>query len=229
MTSGTITEAERAGAAIYGYRALRIYDFVVLRVSNSLVWRCPSRRMLASYDAQVSGDHLDIGPGSGWFLREARFPVGETAVTLVDLNPAALEMSTQRLLGRGIEPSCRIGSVVRPLPVERRYRSVAANLVMHCVPGGWAEKGVAFRHIADVMAADGVFFGSTVLARGVRQHPVARWLIRFYNRAGAFQNASDDRAGLEAALRGAFAEVKVVVVGSVALWEARAPRGAAEV
>ncbi|MBL1073128.1 class I SAM-dependent methyltransferase [Nocardia sp. 2] len=224
MTSTSVTEAEKAGAAVYSARLLPLYDFYVLRLSNSLIWRCSTRKLLANYDAYTSADHLDIGPGSGWFLRATRFPVADPRVTLVDLNPASLEMTTQRLLARGVEPQCRVASVLQPLQVDRRFGSVAANLLMHCVPGGWTDKGAAFKHIAGVTAADGVFFGSTVLAHGVRHNFLARRLISFYNRSGTFHNADDDLAGLELALRDAFADVQIRVIGSMATWVARSPR-----
>lgn len=36
-----------AGPAIYSPATLALYDFVVLTVSNPLVWRCPTWRILA--------------------------------------------------------------------------------------------------------------------------------------------------------------------------------------
>lgn len=47
-----------------------------------------------------------------------------------------------------------------------RCRPPRWNFVLHCVPGTWAEKGRAFRHIAQVIADDRVFFGSTILDTG---------------------------------------------------------------
>jgi hypothetical protein len=38
---------------------------VTAQLSNSLVWRCPARRILAQYDRHLTGSHLDVGPGTG--------------------------------------------------------------------------------------------------------------------------------------------------------------------
>ncbi|MGH3803100.1 MAG: hypothetical protein ACRDTD_23825, partial [Pseudonocardiaceae bacterium] len=93
------------------------------------------------------------------------------------------------------------------------------------VPGSWAEKGVAFKHIAAITADDGVFFGSTILAQGVRQNLAAKALTALYNGPiRSFHNSTDDLAGLEATLGEAFEDVTVDVVGTVAVWSARTPR-----
>ena len=42
------------GQAVYTTRTLRAYDAVVVKLSNSLVWRCPARDILAQDDRYVS-------------------------------------------------------------------------------------------------------------------------------------------------------------------------------
>jgi hypothetical protein len=63
------------GQAVYTARTLRAYDAVVVKASNSLVWRCPARRILAQYDSHVSAAHLDVGPGTGYYLDRCRLRV----------------------------------------------------------------------------------------------------------------------------------------------------------
>jgi hypothetical protein len=64
-------EVER-GVAIYNRRVLRLYDLVVVHLSNSLVWRCSRHRQLAQYEANLGARHLDVGPGTGWYLAHAK-------------------------------------------------------------------------------------------------------------------------------------------------------------
>lgn len=223
MNSSSLETAEKAGATIYTPVTLAVYDVWVLRFSNHLAWRCPTRKMLDTYNAHLSADHLDIGPGTGWYLREATFPTATPAVTLFDLNPNPLAVTSRRLRHRGIDPSTHLGSVLEPLGL-RRFDSVAANFLMHCVPGSWAEKSIAFRHIADVTSDQGVFFGSSILTRGVPTNVLGRALARLYNSIGTFHNATDDCDGLREALFESFADVDITVRGSVATWSARSPR-----
>ncbi|MGW6728773.1 class I SAM-dependent methyltransferase [Nocardia sp. NPDC055029] len=218
---GQITRAEIDGAAVYTPAFLRVYDPFVLGINNTFVWRCPTTNLLAQYNANISGVHLDIGPGSGWLLGRTKFPTAQPVVELLDLNPAPLQASATILRGRGIEPTTHEGSVLRPLPTTRRFSSVAASLLMHCVPGSWAEKGIAFQHVADVSADDGVFFGSTVLSSPTTL--LSRATGAFFRRNSAFHNQSDDELGLRSALEAAWSEVTVSQIGQVALWIARGP------
>ncbi|MBF6329067.1 class I SAM-dependent methyltransferase [Nocardia transvalensis] len=224
MGSIDISKDEFDGARAYSPLLLRAYDICVLGFNNSFVWRCPTRNLRRLYDGNVSADHLDIGPGTGWHLRHACYPVAHPKVTLADLNPHPLDMASRRLRRRGIEAVTRVGSVLHPLPVDRRYTSVATSLLMHCVPGGWDSKGVAFRHIADATADDGVFFGATILAHGVPHTRLSRAVQASFNDRGVFHNRDDDLDGLIAALERSFGTVQVDTVGSVALWTARTPK-----
>jgi SAM-dependent methyltransferase len=228
MESTDISQAERQGAA-YSSSYLARYDLRVLKVNCRFVWRCSTKHTLALYNRYMSADHLDIGTGSGWHLYHATYPVERPRVALVDLNRPSLDATSRRLRRRGIDPETRIGTVLQPLPVQRgRFGSVSSTYLMHCVPGGWDDKGQAFQHIADVMADNGVFFGATVLASGVPHTPLSRaemWRLRAH---GMFHNQSDDLTGLVEALKRAFESVDVGTRGSVALWTARRPRRAAD-
>lgn len=221
-----VTAAELEGVRTYSPLFLRVYDLRVLWYNNRFVWRCPTANLGRLYSDNMSDDHLDIGPGTGYHLCHVRYPGDHPQVTLVDLNKNSLHTASRRLLRkRGIESVTCVGSVLAPLPVERRYRSVAASLLMHCVPGAWSDsKGAAFRHIADVTADDGVFFGATVLAHGVSQTRRSRAKIAKLNNCGIMHNQDDDLDGLVRALERAFASVSVRTVGAVSLWTARQPR-----
>src|SRR5262249_7044284 len=67
-------EQVAAGHAVYTKRMLTVYDFVVLVISNRLIWKCPSRRILELYNRHVTGNHLHVGVGTGYFLARCRFP-----------------------------------------------------------------------------------------------------------------------------------------------------------
>lgn len=79
--------------------------------------------------------------------------------------------------------------------------------------------------VVDVIADEGVFFGSTILAKDVKQNILAKSLISLYNSVlHVFHNTDDDVSGLTAALERAFEDVEVNVVGTVAVFAARKPR-----
>ena len=89
-------EEVRRGAAVYSKRVLGIYDVLVVYLSNTFVWRCHRRRITELYERYAGARHLDVGPGTGWYLANARMPSGRT-VTLLDLNSNSLASARARL------------------------------------------------------------------------------------------------------------------------------------
>lgn len=79
-------EQVRAGHAAYTRRSLRLYDIVVLGLTNHLIWNCPTKRLLQNYNKHITANHLDVGVGTGYFLDHCRFP-SHTAHRLVGHQP----------------------------------------------------------------------------------------------------------------------------------------------
>jgi hypothetical protein len=67
----TDADAVAKAHAIYTPTMLTFYDLVVHGLSNHLAWRCPTRRLLELYRANLSANHLEAGTGTGFFLDRA--------------------------------------------------------------------------------------------------------------------------------------------------------------
>lgn len=224
MTSAGPADASHAGQAIYSPTTLALYDLVVLGLSNPLIWRCPTRRILALYDRYVAPAHLDVGVGTGWYLDRCRFPSATPRVGLMDLNASSLAAAARRIAR--YRPEQYRADVLRPLAVRPApFGSIALTYLLHCLPGSIAEKSVAFDTVLPLLAPDGVVFGATLLSTGVQRSAAARALMRLYNRKGVFSNAADSAVDLRAALERRFASVELEIVGCGALFVARRPRG----
>ncbi|MFE2225270.1 class I SAM-dependent methyltransferase [Streptomyces kronopolitis] len=203
----------------YTRQRLAVYDAVVLGLFCSVVWRCPRGDMLRLYRRATGARHLDIGPGTGYFLDRCRFTGPPPEITLLDLSQECLEMSAHRL-ARYRPRTCR-ANLLEPLPLpDGAFDSVGMSLVLHTVPGGWAAKGKSFAEVARVLRPGGTLFGSTVLAEGVRMNALIRRLLVEQHRRGNFQNQGDDPDGLARALGEHFTSHRVVVRGNVALFRA---------
>ncbi|MEU4600815.1 class I SAM-dependent methyltransferase [Nocardia sp. NPDC023988] len=199
----------------------------MIRLSNRFAWQCDSGVMLELYNQNLGRRHLEIGPGSGWYLANTSAAPNPGHITLMDLNPTPLSFTARRINrpDRVVESVC--GSVLNPVPVEAGtgYDSVGINFVLHCVPGDFTVKGVAFSHLAAVLTDDGVLFGSTILGRHKASRTLfGRALTAVYSRVGAFNNRHDDRGELETSLSEAFGECSITDVGAVTLFTARRPR-----
>ena len=222
MATPAPTAAEvEAGQRVYSPLVLAGYDLFVVRFSNRFVWRCPWPRMLAASERHIGARHLDAGVGTGLFLDRCRWPVERPEITLLDLNPNSLRAAARRI--RRFEPRTVEANVLEPVELgEARFDSIGLNYLLHCLPGSIEEKSAAVvRTLGPHLAPGGVFFGSTILGRGVRHNALGRRLQSVYNRRGIFSNLEDDREGLVRGLAVLSAD-EVDVVGAVALFSARA-------
>jgi ubiquinone/menaquinone biosynthesis C-methylase UbiE len=207
------------GSRVYGAPLLTVYDAYVLGFSNSLVWRCPSRRMLELYNRHISADHLEIGVGTGYFLARCTFPAAQPQITLVDLNPNTLQHTRQRIAQYA--PAASVANVLEPLPfAPASFDSIGLNYVLHCLTATMAAKAEMLSMLARLLRPGGVLFGSTILGAGVSHSALAPVFLNVYNRIAAFTNRDDRPEALEQALSRHFRTYELQIVGSVALFAA---------
>lgn len=213
-------DASHAGQAIYSPATLAVYDLVVLGLSNPLVWRCPTRRILELYDRRVTDNHLDVGVGTGWYLDRCRFPVSSPRIGLLDLNPNSLAAASRRIAR--YRPEQYRADVLQPLEFSvPPFGSIALTYLLHCLPGEIADKAVVLDNLASLLTPDGVVFGATLLSIGVERSAAARALMRLYNRKGVFSNTADSLEALQAVLSERFKFVEIDTVGCAALFTAK--------
>jgi SAM-dependent methyltransferase len=206
-----------AGQAIYSPATLALYDFVVLTLSNPLVWRCPTRRILELYDRHATGNHLDVGVGTGWYLDRCKFPAAAPRIGLLDLNRNSLAAAARRIARH--RPEQYQADVLKPLTVSALpFQSIALTYLLHCLPGDITQKAVVFDNLAPLLAPDGVMFGATLLSSGVERSAAARALMHVYNGKGVFSNAADSVEALQAALDRRFDFVQLDIIGCAALF-----------
>lgn len=209
-----------AGQAVYTPGFLRMYDTFVLRFNGGVLWRCPPSRLVQLYDDNVSSPHLDIGVGTGYLLDKCEYPTPSPDITLMDLNPSSLEAASKRL--SRYAPKTHQGNALEPFGLPPgSFQSVGLNWLLHCLPGDIASKSVVFDHCKTVLAPGGVVFGSTVLTGGVRHTPWSRLMLKKVNDDGVFDNFQDDLEGLARELQSRFANPRLSVKGTVALFSAQ--------
>jgi SAM-dependent methyltransferase len=196
---------------------LRIYDPVILGFLAPVLWRCPSRRLADGYRRHLGARHLDVGPGTGYFLERAGLPDG-SPVTLLDPNPNVLAHASRRL--RRLDVTTVEADVLKPLPVNGSFDSAALNGVLHCLPGPLSRKAAAVANVAAVLAPEGVLFGATILGRSARHTWLARRMLEVNDRRGTFDNLGDTEDGLRQILEASFRRVELEIVGSMAIFSA---------
>jgi SAM-dependent methyltransferase len=211
------------GQSDYTRPLLKVYDRVVLGFVAWFVWRCPTARLVEGYRQHIRDGHLDVGPGTGYFLDQSGLPDG-SRVTILDPNRNVLDHASRRL-GR-LDVTAVEANVLKPLPVAGPFASAALHLVIHCLPGPLARKASAVANVAAVLAPTGVLFGASVLGSSGPQTWLSRRVLAAFNRRGAFDNLDDTEEGLREILAASFEHVELETVGSVAIFAATTPRTA---
>jgi SAM-dependent methyltransferase len=218
VTAHPTDPATMRGQAVYTPLVLALYDRLVLDLSCSYAWRCPSDAILALYDRSVGRRHLDVGVGTGYFLDRCRFPAAPE-ITLLDLNERSLRAASRRIARHA--PRAVRSNVLEPVDLgAARFDSIGMSLLLHCLPGDMDGKTRAIGHLRPYLAPSGVLFGATILSVGVEQTLLSRGLMGAYNRRGIFNNARDGRRGLERALERELDWYEIETRGSVALFRA---------
>jgi hypothetical protein len=216
--SGRDEAAVAKAHAIYTPVMLSFYDLLVHGLSSRLAWRCPTRSLLKLYRDNLTGNHLEAGIGTGFFIDRS----GRTSfdrLVLLDINRHCLELAARRLAR--FKPELVQASLFDPLPsMGRVFNSVGLTYVLHCLPGTMTEKLGVLDHVLPVMAERAVLFGATILGSGVAPNFAARRLFALYNEKGVFNNLADDQAALEKGLGQRFDQVQIARQGLVALFRA---------
>ena len=209
------------GQRDYNRVLLNAYDPLVLGPIARFVWRCPTTNFVERYRRHIGPNHLDVGPGTGYFLDRSGLPDG-SPVTILDPNPTVLGHVSRRL-GR-LDVTAVEADVLKPLAVDGPFDSAALHLVIHCLPGPLSRKADAVANVAAVLAPAGVLFGASVLGRSGNHTRPARALLAAFNRQGGFDNLDDTKEGLGEILAASFGQVDIETIGSIAVFAATEPR-----
>jgi SAM-dependent methyltransferase len=208
-----------AGQHFYGAWFLRIYDPFVLGFFCHVIWRCPTRLLVQHYQRHLGRRHLDVGPGTGYFLDRTRSPA-DGSLVLLDPNSDVLAHTSRRLAH--LNPTRLQADVCQPLPLAGQFDSIALNYVLHCLPGPMLRRADVIRSLAAQLAPNGVLFGATVLGTPELHTWLSRTALRVNNQGGIFDNLSDTEDDLRQILEQSFSRVDIEIVGTAAVFSARA-------
>jgi SAM-dependent methyltransferase len=208
---------------VYKSWDLFIYEIWVLGIVSTWAWGCSTAKYLIPlFRSNVGKNHLDIGTGTGYYLRKAEVPAS-TKLTLIDLERPALEVGMKRCGRKDVRGI--VGDVMEPLDIQDKFDSVSMYYLLHCIPATVEEKCRIFANVKNVMTEDGVLHGANVLGKGIRKDNMFAAHIRHVVlRDGILHNREDNAYDFEHALRENFENVETWVVGSVFLFRAQKPK-----
>jgi ubiquinone/menaquinone biosynthesis C-methylase UbiE len=206
------------GQKIYTPLTLPLYD-AILSFNNTIFWKVDSRLFVDLYRQNLTPNHLDIGVGTGRWIRKAN-PRPFSRLALADINLNSLA-ETQRNLADS-RPETFQENALEEMQIPGTFTSVGCTYLLHCIPGaGFHQKAAVFANAYRLLEPGGVFFGATVCGKDIGRFDRGYLNNRLYNKLGWFHNIDDSVGELREVLREQFDQVDVKKVGEVAFFTAR--------
>ncbi len=219
MKTKTMNQEERIKKSQRFFKSftLYFYDLVVFNFITQYAWKCSFPILINHYKKWITANHLEVGVGTGYLLDNCNQLSSHSRLALMDLNQNCLDKTLHRL--SRYNPEVYIQDILKPISVNnQKFNSVGINYVMHCVPGDFSEKGIAFKNLKLLLNDGGVLFGSSLIYKG---NCFAKFLMKGLNLIGLFNNQNDTLETLYKSLKVNFNHVEIEMVGSAALFSAR--------
>ena len=216
MTTPTAVNSDR-GAAAYNPWFLSIYDWLILGVFSTFVWRCPTvGTLLPFFRENLSKTHLDVGVGTSYFLKNSSLS-DDASITILDLNQNSLNVAKARLNRSDVQTLKH--DILLPLDPTLKYESISLFYLLHCLPGPPSRKMALFNNLRNNLAPEGVVYGTTVLGKGIKHNLPGKALMAVCNAKGIFDNREDSEEELKERLKACFEKVETKVVGTVLMFK----------
>ena len=220
MATPTTVNGDR-GAAAYKPWLLSIYDWLILGVFSTFVWRCPTAgTLLPFFRENLSKTHLDLGVGTGYFLAHSSLS-DDASITILDLNQNSLNVAKARLNRSHVQTLKH--DIFQPLDPTIKYKSISLFYLLHCLPGPPSRKMALFNDLRNNVAPEGVVYGTTVLGKGIKHNLPGKALMAFFNAKGIFDNREDSEEELTERLKACFEKVETNIVGAVLMFKCQGP------
>jgi len=210
-----------SGASVYSPTILKLYDYLVLGLSNRFVWQCPTKTVLLPFYKEHLGlKHLDVGVGTGFYIARTGLTRSHQ-VSLLDLNENSLRAAAAQVKQAKVCTFMR--DVMQPSsePADTGYDSISLFYLLHCLPGTMDDKETAIANLKQYLSKDGVLYGATILGNEAAHNPIGRMLLKLYNDKGVMHNMADTLDDLQRMLRRQFQNVQIRRHNKVALFVAR--------
>lgn len=191
------------------------YDLLVNNLNCKYVWKCDQKYIQNIYDKNITRNHIEIGPGTGYFLKKYKFD----NLTLIDVNQDILEESS-----RNLENNCKNINIINHNIFEKNnkleiknYNSIGINYVLHCVPNDLSYS--ISNMINNIPNNNLTLFGSTVIPSEKDKFSLAQLEIYFLNKFGIFNNKSHSVNDISLYIKNNFQNYNMNKIGNSFLFE----------
>lgn len=161
------------------------YDSIVNNINCTYSWRCPPHHVKQFYRNNLSKNHLEIGPGTSYFIKNTQFDT----LHLMDVNHDVLHFSATKMKNNSkyiYKIDHNIFVPDSPPIFLKDIHSIGVNYVLHCVPHKLSDS-IYFLTKNIRTNTTYTLFGTTVVPQST-QNILAYSQIRLLNRYGIFHN-----------------------------------------
>ena len=193
-------------------KSLRYYDFFVNEINCKFVWNCHKENIEKLYKKNIRKNHLEIGPGTGYFIKNYKF----NNLTLVDINDDILKYNLKQ---QPLTKYIRQNLFIKDEKINLlNYSSVGVNCVLHCVPGKLEDK--MNNLIQSFNDKDIIIFGGTVVNDPSNNY-FTNIQLKILNKYGIFHNKNDYTENLIHFLKKNNYNYNIRKIGQMILFEIR--------
>lgn len=188
-------------------------------IVNELAWCCPEAELVKLFKRNISTNHLEVGVEGGYSLVKRLKSHPELIVSFLDSSKESLKSAHKN--AKHLAPHLYFAELLQSWNFKnRKFESINLNMVIQSLPGSFEDRLSTIFHNARLcLAPKGKVFGSTILGKGDNSK-IASMLMSMYNKKGVLNNRMDNANQLRNVLEYYFTDVKVNIVGCVALFEA---------
>lgn len=169
---------------------LFFYDYLVNDLNCSFAWKCNQKHILSNY-SNITDRHMEIGPGTGYFLKNKTFDT----IQLIDINNDILTNASQNLTGNCSQINTFQHDIfTSSLPQLSKCNSIGLTYVLHCIPDKIENNLDNLIH--NIPFKNYNIYGASVIRDPVEKNMLAELELFWLNKMGIFNNDSDTYYGL---------------------------------
>ena len=166
------------------------YDYFVNKINCKYVWKCDQRHIKKLYANNITNKHLEIGPGTGYFIKKYQF----NNLNLVDINKNILNNSKKNLINNCQNIKINNKNIFQNNnKINEDITSIGMSYVLHCVPNN-LDKSID-NLVENIETNNQItIFGSTVIPN--KKDFLAMTEIYTLNTLGIFNNINHNKEQL---------------------------------
>lgn len=167
------------------------YDYLVNNINCKYVWKCDQRYIKKLYANNITNKHIEIGPGTGYFIKKYQF----NNLHLVDINQDILDNSKKNIINNCQNIKIHNQNIFEyNNKINEDITSIGMSYVLHCVPNNL---DISLDNLVENIKTNNqvTIFGSTVIPN--KKDFLAMTEIYTLNTLGIFNNINHNKEQLE--------------------------------